>query len=85
LVCPPSGNMARKQCFLVCPPSGNMARKQYYCNNVPHFIRFWCFSYNLFSGHDHILHLPVQDSKNEEFRLCSAARSQISRCVLNEM
>ena len=28
LVCPPSVNMARKLCFLVCPRSGNMARKQ---------------------------------------------------------
>ena len=28
LVYPWLGNMARKQCFLFCPPSGNMARKQ---------------------------------------------------------
>ena len=27
LVCPPSGNMARKQCFLVFPLFGNMAKK----------------------------------------------------------
>jgi hypothetical protein len=28
LVCPLSGNLARKQCFLVCLPLGNLAKKQ---------------------------------------------------------
>ena len=44
-VCPPSGNMARKQCLLVCPPSGNMARKQCFlvCPPSRNMARKQCF------------------------------------------
>ena len=45
LICPPSVNMARKQCFLVCPPSVNMARKQCFLVCLPsvNMARKQCF------------------------------------------
>jgi hypothetical protein len=46
LVCPPSGNMARKQCLIVCLPSGSMWPE----NNACFLCNIWFKLLQLITG-----------------------------------